>query len=353
MCTSLAAYWLFVAREGRVSTFFVGALLGIGVCLKLYYTVLVPVFVLAAWFRSDATGTIVARVTSLIVGIGVLPAFLELLANPDLFMFNNLGFHRWKTQVYIDTNYGDRMTLHARIQHGKTCLQHASQMWVFYTMFLAACVLYQNRRQRKESQDLILACIITVICLLAALAPIPAWSQYFAMPIPFAVVVAIQLAAGKGILGRSLMVAVALTGIVVSGPYYARAISGLKQQDGWTPLMLHDESRKMMQMVGKDAPLIATAGTLIALEGGGRIYPEWALSGFMFELSDHLTDAELEQYRVTSPRTFHHLLDERPPDAIITRDTVVDDSLRAFAREQGYRPIKNEILNVVLWLPEH
>jgi hypothetical protein len=352
-CLSLASYWLFVARRDRIALFFVGILLGIAVCVKLYYAVLVPVFALATWFRLNRPERRFGLTLLFLVGvaIAVLPAFYSLIGDPDRFMFNNLGFHRWKTQVYLDTGYGARMTLHDRIQHGKSCLQHASQMWILYTAVIAVWTLFRRRDQWQPSSDLLLACSLAGITLLAALVPVPAWSQYFAMPVPFLLVIAIQLAGQNLKPGRLLLTATAVAGLVVSGPYYVRAINALGEPVHRTPLVLHDESQKLIEQIDTDHPLIATTCTLIALEGGGRIYNEWALSGFMFELSDHAPEDMLEKYRVTSPKTFHKLLAKRPPDAILARDNVLDAPLSAYAQSRGFRRIENAELGVTLWLP--
>ncbi len=380
-CVSLMAFWAFVSGRarpgtdrrpgtdgwgghwGKAAAALVGLLIGISVCIKLYYAVLVPVFVLASWFRPSAVAAGVGapgrrdRVweTAMLIGgvaLGVFPAFMQLASAPDAFMFNNLGFHRWKTQVYLDTGYGDRMSLHSRIQLGKTCLQHASQMWVFYVGILAAGVLYRHWRRIGDCFELAVACCLTLTCLSAAIIPVPAWQQYFAMPIPFAMVIALMLASRYKKIGRPLMCAVALTGMFVAGPYYGRAVAKSLHADGRTGSVLHAESRALIAKIGKPRPLVAGTRTLIPIEGGGRIYPEFALSGFMFELSRHLPEDQIRRYCVTAPQALEDLFRASAPDAIITREMEVDRPLIEYARARGYREIKNRVLDVSLWLPE-
>lgn len=357
---SLAAYWLFLVRSGRMAWGCVGLLLGLSAGVKLYYSVLVPVFMVAAWYRPQESADRRSGITALVVGValGVLPAFVMLVADPDRFMFNNLGFHRWKTEVYQEIGYGARMTIHQRIQHGKSVLQHASQIWVLYVGVLSAWVLFRHHRKLNEHFDLLLAIGTSLVCLLTALVPVPAWSQYFAMPVPFFLVTAIVLAARQGLLGTKLMIVLAVAGLIVSGPYLTRAIGQLTDGQGWIPTALHVQSRDLVQRISDrrglasdQRPLIATTRTLIALEGGGEIYPQWALSGFMFEISDRLSDGQIERYRVTSPRTVAAMLDQRPPDAIVTLAHQIDRPLIDYANRKGYRETKNEALGVSVWYP--
>ena len=97
------------------------------------------------------------------------------------------------------------------------------------------------------------------------------------------------------------------------------------------------------------APLIAGTASLIILEGGGEIYHQWALSGFMFEIADHLTDQQIATYRVTAPRQLDQLLSGRPPPAIITRENRSDRLLADYARAHGYQPVEYPQLAVRLW----
>lgn len=354
---SLAAMWLFVCRRSHFAMAGVGALLGLSVCIKLYYAVLVPGCLIAVIFRPGEKQDRVKQALWFVggVAISVLPAFWMLVADPDRFMFNNLGLHRLKAEVYQQNGYDDRMTLHQRIQHGKSVLQHASQMWILYAVILALFALYRNRRRLRDQFDLLLALSAACICLLTALTPIPAWSQYFAMPVPFFLVIAIILAANQKQLGTTLMSAVAAAGLFVSGPYYARAVAATIGNNGVTPIVVHDQSRALVQQIasasGSDRPLIATTRTLFALEGGARIYPQWAGSGFLFELTDQLSDTQIDTYQVTAPRTFPELLRQRPPDAIMTTVAGNDQSIADYAQNNGYQKIESSELGVLIWLP--
>ena len=355
-CLSLIAFWLFLSKRSRFSAIWIGVLLGASVCFKLYYATLIPIFIVFAYLsksdqHSRTSRAWFAGVMILGVGVSVLPAFIELLSDPDRFMFNNLGFHRWKTQVYRNIGYGDRMTLHSRIQLGKTVYQHGSQMWFVFVCILASGFLFNQRRRFHQCNDVLMASVLTGACLLTSLVPIPAWSQYFAMAVPFAMVVAIQLCARHPRLARSILCTTAAVGFVVSGPYYARAVAKAVRPSGRVPTKLHLESQKLVQTIPKPNPLIGTMRTLIPLEGGGRIYNEFALAGFMFELSEHLSDERIDHYCVTSPQTIDDLFDERPPDAIITCPLYEDQPLADYASAKGFQEIKNTELNVSLWLP--
>ena len=252
---SLAAYGWFVARQGNASRVLVGILLGICVCLKLYYAVLIPVFVGFQWLRSrhQPSGWQLPVWMVFGVGLAVLPATWHMLGGIDRFFFNNLGFHRWKTSVYFALDYGQYMTLVERIRYGKTCLQHASQMWIAYTAALAVVMIAAAKQRRWIGEHLALPSTLALVCLLTALVPVPAWSQYFAMPVPFALVVAIVLASRHPRRGPLLLAATALVGVLVSGPEYARRVTRISHRDGWTPLVLHDQAVSLVDEAGGDS----------------------------------------------------------------------------------------------------
>lgn len=361
MFLSLLGFWLVVCRVDRVSTLAVGILIGAAVGTKLYYAALIPAFLGMVFFQTCSRRSQGLRLVSMLtgVGIGCLPSIWHLVKNPENFMFNNLWFH-WETANWFRSiEYSDRVTLLSRVRYGKSWLQHPSQMWIVFGCIAVGVRQWMNWNSHPAKTDVGLALSICGLSVVASLSPVPAWPQYFAMPIPFVLVWFLaNLSDDPKRINYFLGCCVAV-GVFVSGPYYVRCTTEAIHPSRWVPLAVHRQAIELFResTAFGHRPLVATFLPLLALEAQCDIHVEFATSGFLPQMAERLTESQIQRYRTTSFRRIRGLLDSRTPDFIVTRiawgspgnSPSLDDSLAAYAAEHDFQRTEFADLNLVVW----
>lgn len=162
-----------------------GLMLGIGVSTRLYISGLLPVFIFWIYTRSVTSSKYVNNIW-LLVGfvIGILPCITLFIASPDVFMFNNLGFH------LIRSDYGFLSGLSQKLSILYEVLLKRQDNGIQLTALFAISI-FTLWIKKKGTASVHLALWIAVLAGAISLLPTPTFPQYFSICAPFLIVSAV------------------------------------------------------------------------------------------------------------------------------------------------------------------
>lgn len=343
-----------------------GMLLAFAVGVKLTYASIIfpfiAVLVLYPLFTKESFSAVMAyRCLPFVVGlgIGVLPAAILLIQDPELFVFNNWGYHRLNTQWRFQTGYTDTMTFSSKALFAlEIFLKTENLFLLFGILFGGVLAIFNSRQTTRLSAGALLAFLLFIAGLISALAPTPSFFQYYAVPISFLFILLIYLwaAAANGTLWlrrTTLFVLVSLS-LVLQGPSLLNTISSLRYRNNWSPLYTRDISLEIREVLqANHSRNVATLSPLYALEAGLSIYPELVSGPFLYRIGDLLTAEQRKHFVATSPSTIKHLLQTNPPAAILTGfEGELDRPLLEFALQNGYEEITLPDFEGMLYLDQ-
>ena len=326
------SFWLFACtdiRQGphpwRLAS--MGALLTFATCMRVT-TVLAGAVFLAA-IAITAGGSIRNRVRTalpfIIAGILTLlwplwtvmraprAAWLNLVRIPALYgrWLHELGLAYDKVSLTID------------------CLATPGYLSVLVlTGCLVAVVLMRRSRLGGAMRrNLFVASALAAVFCLIAFIPPTMWHQYWAVPVPFLVIVcaypiaALRQAADEAGGRRSFRVAcglvvVAATVAVVANLNVLRRLPAVLVPERWAPVALHDVATDVARKTAGHGRVL-TLGPLYALEGGCDIYPALASGSIIYRVADAMSAEDRRITHTVGLGTLGALLDQSPPSAVI------------------------------------
>jgi 4-amino-4-deoxy-L-arabinose transferase-like glycosyltransferase len=216
-----------------------GLLFGLGVDTRSYVVGLVPI--LLWWiFRHHETRHGISRVLWFLGGFtfGVIPCIYFFVSSPDLFLFNNLGYHAIRSDAGLIGSWRNKL-------HGawKLLVGTEDNGCQFSILSALSFIVILASRLRRSAALLafLIACILGFISIL----PTPLFVQYFCLCMPFLIVAAV---CGTSDYATSLHAArprrIAVLGFVASsGPSLRRylvtgdgviGIGGIYDAPNWT-----------------------------------------------------------------------------------------------------------------------
>jgi 4-amino-4-deoxy-L-arabinose transferase-like glycosyltransferase len=378
---SVLGFCLFIYsianKVNSVGLFLGGVCLSIAVCTKLYYAVTIPPFLLISLVYPVSLRLkkrIFSLFLPLIAGVftGALPAFHYLMQNPEVFMFNNLGYHLTNTQWREITGFDYTMSLGSKLLFGKKILMRPTNFTLLMAILLLIVVKFKSIKQNnfpnpKRLPDLdfvkialILALLLLAIATVNSFVPTPIWKQHFTMPVAFAIILIPSLYATLAPQHKS-GAKIRLTGLVVviilSGGFKLyRFIPQLDRPSQWQVIAVHETAQKIRKSVesakgSTREQKIATLVPLYAVEGGLKIYNELSAGPFMYRIGDLIPPETREKVRGTSPQSIGVLLDRDPPAAIwVGFEGDLDKPLIDYARENHYTEVKENLGKGTLYL---
>jgi hypothetical protein len=166
--------------------FFGGLFMGLAVSTRLYLAALWPVFL---WLFIKGAGTRTTWTTiSFLWGslIGMLPAALFFIAAPEIFWFNNIGYHLSRS----NETWQNMLAAKSSILQAILGIKDASQFsgmdvpMLFWAAILLV-VLGILFKQICSGSAAVLALVIVLISLI----PTPSYIQYFSLVVPFLIVI--------------------------------------------------------------------------------------------------------------------------------------------------------------------
>ena len=164
-----------------------GLLFGLSVDTRSYVVGLAPLFL---WWisRQPETRHAYSRILWFLGGftIAILPCLYLFVVSPDLFLFDNFGYHAIRSNSGLIGDWKQKMIVAAqivllRISDG----DNTGQFRILSAVSLAAILALRMRRSAA-----LLAFLIAFVLGLISILPTPSFVQYFCLCVPFLVVAA-------------------------------------------------------------------------------------------------------------------------------------------------------------------
>ena len=333
---ALAAFLVHLPGSGRA--WLAGMLLGLAIGVRLSVAPLAASFLIVQQLREERGHRARMAVTFLSgLAVALLPCAVLLVLAPRAMLFGNLEYPALNTAYRVQEGFDRAMDLPAKLDYmAVDVFGEPANLTLFCVFLLGLSGLNLTRRSGVLRRVL----WFLPFLLLGALAPTPAWYQYFYALVPFLILGGL---CGLGALpqdSRRLYVglgAVAVT-VVISIwqtlPDY-RTLSNLTDPSSWTPLQVHAEGRRVAEAAGDG--LVLTLSPLYPLEGGARIDPAFGSGPFGYRSAPFLTPEERAEHGLVGPDELQAHLAASPPAAVLTGYEPRDDAgLDAWAADHGY-----------------
>ncbi|MBU0677123.1 MAG: hypothetical protein KJ626_03325 [Verrucomicrobia bacterium] len=355
--TSVAAYIFFIRsyyseKPGR-GIFWSGILIGVSFGLRSSFALLaIPFASLILWRPPsiEVPGSRFALLRSFVLGtfLGASPVFITFVLAPREFVFGNLEYIKLNTLYRNATHFDRTMTLPSKVIYfAKAMLTSPSNV---ATLILLALAISSQRAAQTFSRlsfrpEMPLAIASIPFLYLGALGPTPTWDQYLYAPLPF---VFLTIAQGIKVLPPGAFMARVQT--AAAGGAFAialwfgfdtcRSVTLLPRFRDWSPVVIHKIGEECAQYSGWSKVL--TLAPLYPLEGGARIYEEFATGPFAWRTAEFLHEDTRRELRVIGPDDLTGLLQRDPPMSILTGLEVNEDlekPLLDFANSQHFQRI--------------
>jgi hypothetical protein len=285
--------------------------------------------------------------------LGLIPTLTLLLIAPRQFIFGNFqypvlntafrmaGQHRHEFNTGI-TNHLSYVLLHFVLQPG-TLLLLALLFWSLWLARRSGSEQYRLQRTYLP--------VLLLFLLPGALAPTPAFAQYFYVLVPFVILWIIYLLSAAMQIDQrmrqwKLLGAVAAVCIIAGVPMYM-------PEKHWNlansaPLLIHGEGIEIAQLAGGGKVLTLTP--IYPLEGGCDIYESYATGPFAARIAPMLDDKQLQVIHLRNERQLLDGLRADPPAAVLAgSEGDTDQPLRAYARSVfAWRTVR--ISRLWLWV---
>ena len=348
-----------------------GVLFGLAIGVRLTYALAAPAALVSlALLPSDSPrkGRLALGLLSGLA-LSLLPLLLMMILWPGSVTFGNL--------VYPSLNTSYRSIL----SHGvvTSASSKLGALWEVYALslpdlllavtcagVLGASVLLGLKRGLRSVAGMWAAAAFLGSLMAGALAPSPAWEQYFFEPQVYMVLIALLGMASLEVsafrlprrLGRAWLAGLALMGavyIVLNLPL-AFWRSPAKS---WVPVETHRLGVLLRAQVGTGRVL--TLAPIIPLEGGLDIYPELATGPFAWRVAPLMVDQKLSALRMPDPDDLAIMLAAHPPSAVLTGFEAqnagfarggpggLEGPLKLYARARGFSP--RSVVSPVIKVP--
>ena len=355
-------FFLRAVHEQRFSSSLMvlsGIFLSLAVGTKSNYIIVIPPFVIAAFCLPGSmpfSRRLMRGVLPLALGgiIGGLPTLYYLVGHTDVFLFNVLDFHLgphrsyWSEPANAASVTG--LTLGERIVYAYRLWGSGSSVLLLVAVVYFAALLFidnvkeQTASSRRDYWPVLVTLALTVLGALICFVIKPSFPQYYMPPLPFAIIL---IAALAGLLTKTqrvavhpLVMAIALSTLMLGGPKLAQSLPNLLAPSTWTGVKVQQTAVAMRGAIGdrsEGKALVATLAPIYALEAGFDVYPELASGPFYYRIGDYLSEEDRQRYQVTSPSTVDGLLDQQPPVAILVgHEGALDAPLIDYAHARGY-----------------
>jgi 4-amino-4-deoxy-L-arabinose transferase-like glycosyltransferase len=338
-----------------------GVCLGLAIGLKLYYATLVAPFVIGCLLvPAEARTPLRLRLAAFLGGLAVslMPALYLAIRDPTAFVFANVGYHALNAQWWAQTGLPMALTLGAKLRFARW-IASAYPHLVLAAATLAGAVAWWRclpRQSRGGQSAAITIGLVTLTALVTALAPSPSWPQYFAMAMPFAVLMPAALVACTGQRPAAWLRvgvgALAVTAAISAGGTLAPALARLVTPAEWTGNVVHEQAaaiRRLMPDAGRNDRVL-TLAPLFALEAGLGIYPELASGPFVYRVS-HLMPHKVDDPLVAlGPDDLQATMTAVRPRAILlaANEGELNTPLAEAASRFGFRPVWSSDLLTLL-----
>ena len=324
-----------------------GLLLGCAIGIRLSFAPVAVPFLLSFWLsrspvrRGQRLGGLL--LCSLGMAVGVLPAIVPLVTVPSQFIFGNLGYPRLSALV-VQVTLSDKIVyfLHKFVD------QPPDAALLILFLYCATFAPWRARAWSGPHRDAILLTLGVLIVLVpGVLSPTPSQLQYAYPLLPFMVLVVVYVFGSAPVqpvarwtrLTGAALIIVAATDL----PVNYQKLPSLLTPSHWTPMREHEVGERIRSATAPGA-LVLTTTPIDPLEGGLRVYPEFATGVFAWRTAAFLPPKDRERYRMISAAELGELLARRPPDAVFfNRRKEFVQPFIDYAQTRGYRRVDDPI----------
>lgn len=350
----LGSYLLLTATTGgwkeRLQLLGAGLCMGLAAGAKLLYLPLLMPLLVTAFYKARATHGQghrgLWRMWPLAAGVavGLLPLCFYFLRDTTGFIFFNVGTHvtniEWRKQT------GQLQTLDVATKLPWVLGLLKDYNFFIPLLWLSFLLIGARRRLAALTRDfrVVFFALCTGIALAVACYPSPLWPTYFAIPIPYWLLLLAALHAAfhrsMQTINRRLALAVALMMLVLTLPQKIQKLATVIQRSSqsWPGFVMHrdgQEIRAILEKTGLQGK-VATLSPLTPLEADLPVYSQ--LSFVYYRIGDFCSAEQREGYHFVCAQDIGSLLEADPPAAILTgieRD--LDGALIRFAEFHHYK----------------
>ena len=382
LACSVAAFYFFVRGSedgrGRAMYLLCGLALALSVGFKLYYIVALPPFILASLLypvalrlKERARGVLMPFVAGFVAGL--LPVgFFIYTSGPDIFFFNNLGYHNLNSTILEGRGFiTDFLSPLKALLILFEVLYPTNLVLAVGVLSLGVLVLRRVKFKLEEVPvGLFLSFFLLIVTLAAmwmivpvsgkvttaalpasrisgyfsdlAMSFIPYGIQYFATPVPFAVFLFAYLySALDGLVTQKRVVLITMlaVSVIYGGGHIALKVMRIHHTNQWMGIAIHNMGLAVAReaSLNGDGERIASLISIIPLEGGMSIYHEFATGPFTYRVGGLLDETERARYGVVSASDLDDFFKSDPPAVILTgSERAYEARLEEYAGNNGY-----------------
>ncbi len=286
------------------------------------------------------------------------PSLWFLVTDREAFLFGNLEFPRLRLLDPENTRIRRTMTWWRKVRYFVKEIIVPS-----WPLFLGYIVLgirpgwaWLRRRQPGGHACALLLCVLPFV-LLGCFAPSRYQYQHYFIFAPLLVLGVIFGAASTGrrrIFAGSLA-AISLVSLLIAtlregGPSAFAWLGRIGRPAEWFPAKVRSLGLTIQQLA-PNGKVLTLAPTWV-LEGGGRIYPEFATGPFAWRSAEFAEPERRRRLKLVAPADLEAFLQNDPPAAILTgvEAEKLEKPLLAYAQAHGFRPTTLSKKRT-LWLP--
>jgi len=320
-----------------------GAMLGLAAGTRLTFLPLAaPFFLLAVLCSTPAGRFRGALLFATGFGAALLPTLALFAAAPAAFLFDNLTANGALNISYREATK-PRPILLQKIFFPVQELKRPATALLVVGFFVFACwqPLRRDWRAALRWPSLRATLVVLPFALFGAVMPTPSYRQYYYLPLPFLLLGAVYAIARlyqAQQYHRRIFIGLGLALLISLGQFAPnmRSFQELTTPERWEVFSLHRAGREVARQAGSRAVL--TLEPIVPLEGGARIFPQFATGIFAWRIAPFATPEERLAYGFMGPDELPDLLQNTPRVPIFARNrqSVLEKPLRNHARANGY-----------------
>ncbi len=290
-----------------------GLLLGLAVDTRLLFLGIVPVFwLILCRSQESKPETCLRRQGWLLLGlvIGLLPNLWFFAVSPDIYIFNNIGYHAMRTGGGLFGFLHQKLLIVLELIGAWKAWGHVSLQLPILLFANCYYLLLAWQLGKRLSFAFYVAAVLSVISLL----PTPTFVQYFCVVVPFLIVNAILVThwLDEAVPGGTARVSLALLGVLVVVAYVLVAPVGVGQflappaPDPLTGEGGGDWDIETNRIIAAQIDACTNPGEPVMtwwpgylLESDALIFPKME-NHFGLRVANRLTSRQLDRYRIIS-----------------------------------------------------
>ena len=275
-----------------------GLLFGLSVDTRSYVVGLMPL--LLWWiFRHPETHNGIYRILWFLGGftVGIVPCLYLFVSSPDLFLFDNIGYHAIRSDAGLIGDWKNKLHLSLKVLFGTE--DNGGQFTILSALSLAAILTLRMRRGAT-----LLAFLIAFVLGVISILPTPPFVQYFCLCMPFLIVAAVCGTSDYVTLLRAarprwiaVLASVAVLAFVASsGPSFRRYLLGTHDAPNWTLEKVSAVSKAIDQLAAPNEEIASFwPGYIFASKADP--YPGFE-NDFGWMITDKLTAHQRAKYHI-------------------------------------------------------